>query len=244
MSPSPLKRFIFALLLCSAPLHAAEHPRYAVISLVGDQLTIVTRVATTGSRIDQNPKQQIPAEGLALDDAILDEAGQLLPRLAPEAHTSLLGIRDPEAFQKETDVLQLPEVRKALDNAKPDRIILVHKYRSEAHLAFRGQSLGNGYLQGLGFYIHDDRDLIFKDLETGETAEGFLAVFAYLQISLLDGHDFREIRSLPITASEVFLPANKSVKAWEALSSADKLSTLRKLTLHSVRTHLPKLLAE
>ena len=239
----PLKHLLPILLLCAAPAYAA--PRYAVISLIGDKLTIVTRVFSSDSRIDHNPKQEIPAETLAFDDEILDEVARQVPKLVPGAHVSLLGIKVPEAYQKEVDALQLPEVKKALEQAHPDRIILIHKYRSEARLSFKGQTLGSGYLQGLGFYIHDDNEPLFQDLETGETAEGFLATFAYIRLSLLDGHDLQEIKAQPITASNVFLPpSGKSVKAWDALTSADKLSALRRLSIKSVRTHLPKLLAD
>ncbi|WP_417067510.1 hypothetical protein [Niveibacterium terrae] len=239
---SPLKHLLPILLLCSASAHAAEHPRYAVISLIGDQLTIVTHASATGSRLDSNPKQAIQASALALDDKILEEVDRQMPKLAPGAEVSLLGISSEAAYQKGDEALQVPAVRKALEREHPDRIILISKYRGDARLKLKNQAIGSGYLQGIGFYVDDSYRV--RDTDTGATGDGFIAPFAYIRLSLLDGHDLREIRTLPVTASYTFSSSRgQSGKAWDALSATEKLSILGRLTLGSVRTHLPELFA-
>ena len=238
---SPLKHLLPILLLCAAPVHAA--PRYAVISLIGDQLTIVTHATATGSRLDNNPKQVIQAGALALDDKVLEEVDRQMPKLVPGAEVSLLGINSQEAYQKGEDALQVPAVKKALEQEHADRIILIRKYRGDARLNLLKQTIGSGYLQGLGFYI-DDR-FKTRNTETGDTGDGFIAPYAYIRMSLLDGHDLREIRTLPITASYTFTAGRASTgKAWDAFSAREKLSIISRLTLDSVRTHLPKLLTD
>ena len=50
-----------ALLVFALPMGAlAQARQYAILSLVGDELTIVSREMTTGSRIEKNSEFKVP----------------------------------------------------------------------------------------------------------------------------------------------------------------------------------------
>lgn len=56
--------FFLALTL---PASGAERLKYAVLSLVGDQLLISQRGVSTGSRLDRNTREFVRLAGPALD---------------------------------------------------------------------------------------------------------------------------------------------------------------------------------
>ena len=71
--------------------------------------------------------------------------------------------------------------------------------RSDARLQLSDGDVGNGYLEGLGFYI--DSTLRLEQEGAGRTDKGFISPYVYIQLILLDGRDLREIGTVPITAS-------------------------------------------
>ncbi|WP_417069030.1 hypothetical protein [Niveibacterium terrae] len=240
---NPLKLLLATLLFCAQSAQAADHLRYAVVSLVGDQLTVAARKLATGTRLNRTENTVLSVQGLGLDDEVLDEVDKLLPALAPGAQVSLLGLSSSEAYSAPTDkLLQLPALQKALQAEHPDRIVLIRKLRSDARLQLSDGNVGNGYLEGLGFYI--DSTLRLEQEGAGRTDKGFISPYVYIQLTLLDGRDLREIGTVPITASRPFAAsASPSGLAWDALMAEEKVAILRTMLQDAVRTKLPRLLA-
>ena len=181
--------------------------------------------------------------GQGLDDEVLEEVDKLLPKLVPGAQVSLLGLSSAEAYRAPTDkLLKLSALQKAFEAERPDRIVLIRKLRSDARLMLRDGNVGNGYLEGLGFYI--DSTLRLEQEGAGRTDKGFISPYVYIQMILLDGHDLREIGTVPITASRPFAAsAGSTGLAWDALNDEQKVATLRAMLHEAVRAKLPKLLA-
>lgn len=239
----PFKLLFASLLLCAQSAQAADHLRYAVVSLVGDQLTVAVRQLATGTRLNRTENSVLPVPGQGLDDEVLEEVDKLLPTLVPGAEVSLLGLSSAEAYRAPTDkLLQLPALQKALQAERPDRIVLIRKLRSDARLQLSDGNVGNGNLEGLGFYI--DSTLRLEQEGAGRTDKGFISPYVYIQLTLLGGHDLREIETVPVTASRAFAAsAGPTGLAWDALSNEEKVATLRTMLHEAVRTKLPKLLA-
>lgn len=238
-----LKLLSAFLLLCAQSAQAADPLRYAVVSLVGDQITVSIRQFTTGTRLNRTEDIASPVLGQRLDDEVLEEVDKLLPTLVPGAQVSLLGLSSAEAYRVPTDtLLQMPALQKALQAEHPDRIVLVHKLRQETRLFVEGGYVGSGHLQGLGFYLDNSMKLVRG--EAGRTNRGFIAPYAYIGLSLIDGRDLREIRTVPVAASEVIAAsAGSTGLAWDALNDEHKVTTLRAMLREAVRANLPKLLA-
>jgi len=238
-----LKLLFASLLLCAQSAQAADHLRYSVVSLVGDQITVAKRQFSTGTRLNRTENNVLSVQGPGLDDEVLEEVDKLLPKLAPGAQVSLLGLSSAEAYRAPIDkLLKLPALQKAFEAERPDRIVLIRKLRSDARLQLSDGNVGNGNLEGLGFYI--DSTLRLEQEGAGRTDEGFISPYVYIQLTLLDGHDLREIGTVPITASRVFAAsAGSTGLAWDALTAEEKVATLRTMLHEAVHTKLPKLLA-
>ena len=80
-------RALAALLLAAAsalPAAAQEARRVAVLSLVGDQLTVVQREMSTGTRIDRNTRTPVPMNSAALDNAMVLAVEREIQRTEPK----------------------------------------------------------------------------------------------------------------------------------------------------------------
>ena len=96
-------------------------------------------------------------------------------------------------------------------------------------------------MEGLAFYI--DRTYRTQRADNGEIDIGFLAPYAYLNVSIVEAPTLRVITGLPVRASSVRSPVrNKEtvLNPWEALSSAEKVQLLRDMVRREVSTAVAK----
>jgi hypothetical protein len=239
------------LLAAAAPSHSAEVSArsYAIVSLVGDKINIVSRRMATGSRIDQNLR-----EGLALNDRSLDRdallaADEALERSSPGVKISLLAVSTPSLYENQSQLFEgdkvlLPaEVMKQITSVGASHLVLITKYRYEARLQLRDGAVGSGFLEGLGFYIDRTQQVI--DSETRESGKGFLAPFVYVQLRLIDLATATVLRTKSVIASSTFAASGSATSSdpWDALSSAEKVDTLRRMLSHEVEHAIPNLVA-
>jgi len=68
---------------------------FAVLSLVGDEFTVVTRKDEVGSRLDQNTRRSYKVDTSILDEYALDAAEKTIAKLKPGASVLRFSIRDP-----------------------------------------------------------------------------------------------------------------------------------------------------
>lgn len=240
---------VLALLFAaSVGAHAAE-ARYAVLSLLSDQLTIVTHDLGTGTVLDANRRTVLPVPDhgldkravLALDDAL---------RRAGVAEPVLLFTQDPAIFARQAELLDanagpaalLQALKPVLAGAHATHLVLATKYRHEASLRLADGSVGSGQLEGLGFYV--DRAFRTKNVDTGEKSVGFLAPFAFFRLTLIDLATGQVIRDIRLPASSVVSSSRgESGDAWEALSARDKVRMLETLIRQETAREVPNLIA-
>src|ERR1700682_5699761 len=137
-----MRTLIAALVLLAAPLLAqAEERRYAVLSLVGDQLLIVKRENSTGSRLDQNVRLAVPVPDGSLDRAVLLAMDEAIRKADPSAKPVLLSTRDPALYSVAQNSLDsggtarvFEAVRPVVVGARATHLILVTKHRHQAML--------------------------------------------------------------------------------------------------------------
>jgi hypothetical protein len=245
-----MRRLAAAVLLLAAivaPAHAEER-RYAVLSLLSDQISVVTRDVSTGSRLDRNVRETVPIRGaldkrevLAIDDA-LRAAG-----VKPDA--VLLFTTDPVIFESQARLLDDPSgVAKLLEAlepvvrpAKATHLILASKYRHEAALQLYESKVGSGRLEGLGFYV--DRTLRTTTADSGESGVGFIAPYAYFRLSLVELASGKVLRDIPIYASDARTAArSESGEAWEAMTPEEKVAALERLLKAETARAVPELI--
>jgi hypothetical protein len=221
------------LLLALAPaLAAAEARTYAVLSLVGDRLLVVSREPATGSRLDSNQRVFVDVPTSDLDRAMLGAVDGAVRAHDPGAQVILLESRDPAIFAAQAKALDesgsgadiLPAVRDIATRSKATHLILVTKQRHEAMLRIQQGHVGSGWLEGVGFYV--DRTARMINSRTREPYIGFLAPFAYFRISVIDLASGKVLAEEPVYASTT-TGSQSAVHPWDALTAQQKVRALQ-----------------
>ena len=248
--------FVVALAIhASASAQAPASPQpmtFAVLSLVGDQFTVVTRKHEVGSRLDQNTRRSYPIESPVLDEYALDAAEKTIARLKPGASVLRFSIRDPRLFELQDKLLTDSSASRALREAlaklarehQANRLVIVTKWRDEAQFKTVTNLTGAGKISGLGFYT--DPNARMESQETREETFGYLAPYAFVSVALVDVASMSVIRSAPVRESVMSLPlASKGVVvAWDALTVEQKLTALERNLRAAVETGTTAVLAD
>ncbi|HEX7607010.1 MAG TPA: hypothetical protein VF348_09900 [Usitatibacter sp.] len=243
-------RSIFVALLLAAfgTANAADEDRtYAIVSLLGDGLSIVIHEVSTGSRVDRNPRSFVKLETPALDRAALFAADDAIKRAVPGARTVLLEVRDPAAYAAQSRALDeggdarrvLAAIGPTLEQSKATHVVLFTKWRHEAMLTLPDGHAGSGQLEGLGFYI--DRKMQIVNREASEPFLGFLSAFAYFRVSLIEAATGKALAEESIYVSETSLSVGGK-HPWDTMTSQEKVSALQSMVRRETERVMPALL--
>jgi hypothetical protein len=227
-----------------APLHAQEtraQRRYAVLSLVGDRLTVVGYMRKVGSAHDTNEQQVVPLNDTVLDADCLRAAEEGLGKADSGAPVSLLFAASRKQYEGHAGFFDGNKAKLPGDILAPMRstgsthLVLVTKLRAQASFEFVGGTrTGSGWIEGIGFYI--DRVTRTTNAATGQQGLGYLVPYAYMQASLIDLASSEVLRSERILASRL-VGASQSedgANPWEALAPKQKIDVLRGLVRRGV----------
>jgi hypothetical protein len=228
-------RFILAALLVAAigSASAADEDRiYAIVSLLGDGLSIVVRENSTGSNINRNGRTFLRLETPALDRAALFAADDAIKGASPGAKRVMLEVHDPEVYAAQSRALDeggdirpvLLTLGATLAQSKATHLVLFTKQRHEAMLRLRDGNVGNGRLEGLGFYV--DRAIKLQNPDTGEYYVGFLSPFAYFRVSLVEAATGKPLGEESVYASDAHA-STSNVHPWDTLTSQEKVAALQ-----------------
>jgi hypothetical protein len=245
-----LLAFVFSTFAGGA--RGADAPAtYAVVSLVGDSITIVTYEGVTGTNLDRNEKQQV-----ALGDGVFDKlatrvALNTLHRSLPDAGFQAIDVAEPTSFGDATELFAadgrlpalLAAVRPQLKASDTHYLVVISKFRSEARLRTSNSHIGSGKLAGLGFYVDPVKRM--KRGDTGERGRGFVAPFAYVEVDLVDLQTGAVVRSE--NAKESITRANAGPDAtldpWDALTPEQKVRLLENLLGRAVQKTVSQVVA-
>ncbi len=227
-------------------------PTVAVLSLVGDQFTVVTRKDEIGSRLDQNLRRSYAIDSPVLDEYALDAAEKTIGKLKPGTSVLRFSIRDPRLFELQDKLLvdsgDSRGLREALAKLarehQAERLLIVTKWRDEARFKTHSGVIGSGRISGLGFYLDPTQRM--EGRESGEESFGFLAPYAYVSVALVDVGSMAVIRSAPVRESAMSLPVHSKgvVLAWDALTVEQKLSALERNLRRAVESATTSVLAD
>jgi hypothetical protein len=243
---------VACLALVAAPTHAqpegsAGARKYAVLSLIGDALSVVTYQPRTGSLGDAHRREAIPVPDAVLDKAALLAAETELRKISAKASVVLLAPTS-KALYTEQDALfagsrlAVPDALAAiLDGSGATHLVLLTKHRGDARMPTTIGNVGAGKLEGLGFYVDHHRTMRRSD--TGEVGTGFLAPFAYIRFSLVDVATRAVLREEIAMASWLYSAAYSSTNAdpWDALTPAQKVGVIRRTVVSEVARAVPVL---
>jgi hypothetical protein len=247
-----MRRFLLGLVLVASALAARADDagrRYAVLSLLSDQITIVGHDMGTGSSLDQNRRTAIAMPGNLLDKRMVLAIDTALRRAKVTPEPVLLFTTDAGIFAHQARLLDsdagpaglLQVLGPVLSSAHATHLVLASKYRHDAALQMHEGKVGSGKLEGLGFYV--DRSMRTHVIETGESAVGFLSAFTYFRLSLIDLASGKVLKDVPVYASTTRSAARgASGDAWDAMTPEDKVAALDYLLRRETARVVPMLL--
>lgn len=239
------------LVLLALPLGALAQPRqYAILSLVGDELVVVQREMSTGSRIDRNVQVRVPLGDASLDRAMLLAVDEAVRRADPSARPILLASRDPKFYAAAARSLDgggtaavFEAVRPIVANAKATHLILITKHRHRAMLRLRDGHVGSGFLEGLGFYI-DHGEATRGGATLNDSERGFISPYTYFKVAVIDLASGRIAAEQYVVGSNAHTVASGSIgNAWDSLSAQEKDAQITRLIREEAARIVPQVLA-
>lgn len=243
---------VFAMLVFSGPAsaQAPASPRYALMSAVGDHMTVVHARMQTGSRLDRNEHERVALPERALDRMALKHLDAALKRATPQAEVAVLTAASGRLLDLQRDALAARRPSEALAKAfadvlpkgGADRLLLIIKHRGEASIPVIDGRIGLGRLEGVGFYV--DPVARLRSPTTGYIGTGFLAPFAYVRLVLADasGRVLAE-REIEAAESHTIADARGALDAWNVMSAQQKIEAVDRLLQRHIDSEVPKLLA-
>jgi hypothetical protein len=240
------------VLILASVLAGAAEPRYAVLSLLSDRLTIVTRDMATGSNIDRNHRETLAIPGNLLDKNMVLAMDDALQAAGARDEPVMLFTSDPAIFARQAQLLDesggtaslLEAVRPVLKGVNASYLVLASKYRHDARLQVQDGYVGSGQLEGLGFYV--DRLYEPRRIGTMGVAPGYLAAFTYFKLSLIDLGSGHVVREVPVFASMSRVGTDDqsaSGHPWDSMTSGEKVAAIDKLLKAETPVAMKKLLA-
>lgn len=239
--------FQFLLALSAGSLHAAEIPKVAVVSSIGDSLTLVTQEMVTGSRLDRNQREVLPLPSAELDRFVLQQAlaevGKTNPKIAVVG-LIVPNVEGDAVLVADQKFLPTENLAEALKKTEPTHLMIIVRHRSNSSLRLANSSVGSGKIEGLGFYI--DHNLRVSRSDTGERGAGYLAPFAYFKVYWIDYSNGAVLGEAVVTESTTLSAARSKASAnpWDALDATEKMGALKSLIARGMQRVVPQLLSQ
>ncbi|WP_343639474.1 hypothetical protein [Roseateles sp.] len=238
-----------AALVAPMAAQAQEQRRVAIVSALGDSITVVQSEPTTGSHFkDRRVEDVFPVPEGIFDVYAL---GQLQQGLAG-ANALLIPLKLKSAsVLGDTDKLVdggrwvgSDMLNQALKELKATHLVLLRPLRAPARVQMAQNTMGQGQLRGLGFYL-DRNTFVRAESEAIAARRGFLAPYVYAELSVIDVAQGAVTGSAPIRFAESMTTnsVDGAGDAWDLLTTKQKIETLQESIRDEVAKQLPKVAA-
>lgn len=233
--------------------HAEDAPRsYAVMSLVGNTLSVHAVRPDVGIRTEGDSRTVLPITDPVFDAATLRAADAVIRKAQPSAKVVLLMTQDAGLYQSQNAMFEAAHAnqdnRAYLLSLLKDRgvshLLLITRERDNARFEMTNGFVGKGSLEGVGFYIDDT--LHFTNVGSSESSTGMLGPFAYVRVRLLDAATLALLRETKSTKSFIIVRPSASPNAmemWTSMASPAKIKHIEDLLGYAMQDAIPKVLA-
>jgi len=256
MNPSKVVLVLMSsvLLLLPGLSQAQAKPRsYAVMSLIGNSISLAQYLPETGSRIEGDNRSIIEIKDTVFDNAAVLSANATIKKMDPLAQTHLMLTQDQGLYKAQNEMFDAVDANKdnreflksLLKARAVTHLVLITKYRGEAWLRLEESYTGHGRLEGLGFYIDDT--LVTRNTKTLNTATGIIAPFAYVKLRLIDAATLDVLNEKYVRESQVVGNANATANGmytWNILTGKEKIAYLQGLLAKAMDEAMPRLLGK
>lgn len=213
--------------------------RIAILSLIGDELSYVSRAMTTGSHLSGNERNVAPVADSAIDDLAVTVAERSLAAKLPAAERLRFSIRDKRLFALQERVLESDSeglrdsLKKLLADSQATHLLLITKRRDEARFRLDTRWAGRGNLNGVGFYLDENERL--RAPNSGEIVTGYFGAYAYLAAHLVEAGTMKKLASAPGSETEIWTAHSTDAnRPWDALDGKQKTATLQNVIIKAV----------
>ena len=243
-----------ATLFSASPFsHAEAAPRsYAVMSLVGDAISLHTIRPSVGIRSEAETKNVLPIAEPVFDAAALRAANTAIKEVEPGAKIVLMMTQDAGLYQAQNAMFDEAHANKDnrdyLSSLLKDRgvthLLLITKERDNARFKLTNGYAGKGSLEGIGFYIDDTTR--FHDSETSDSSQGMLGPFVYVKVRLLDAATLKPVRQIRAIVSTILVRPSalpNAMEMWTSMASAKKVEHIEDLLDKAMKEAIAPVLA-
>lgn len=238
---------LFILGLHAVAASAGYVPKLAVLSFMGDTLTVVNHRPEVGSQIDRNQHESVQLADAGFDKFAIATVAEIVKRGDSQSATEVLALtfpggQDPLGWFEGKKFEPPADLRSGLSGTGATHLLLITRLRASSNLKTAHASVGSGHLEGLGFYI--DRAKKLRRADTGERGVGFLAPYAYFKVFMIDLATGEVEGEQSVTASSTYSAARNTdgVDPWDALDPTQKVSAIRRLIRSGLIRVVPELL--
>jgi hypothetical protein len=238
--------------LAAAGLAGAQSRRFAALSLVGDKIEIIGARPEIGSRISQNRRRWADDAENTMDRYVLQAVERTVRAQDGSATLAMLALPGSALYDRPERAFDgrqvaLPgKVVDALIDGRVSHLLLLTKVRDSARVPLYDTTAGVGSVHGIGFYIDPDLRLIMRSdgATAGHSADGVLAPFVYVRLSLVDVQSGEVVREELVREMRSYATASnpKAEGPWDVLSAEEKLDVLRKMIDQSIGEATARLL--
>lgn len=243
-----------AMYILAPASHAADAGRsYAVMSLVGNAITVHTIRPGVGIRTESETRTVLPIREQVFDTAALGAADTAIKATQPGAKIVLMLTQDEGLYKAQNAMFAAPGANKdnldylfgLLKDRGVSHLLLITKEYDNAHFKVTNGFTGKGTLDGLGFYIDDTLD--FRNSDDASASTGMLGPFAYLRVRLIDVRTLAVLKEAKATHSDIVVRPSASPNAmemWTSMPSQEKIERLQDLIGKALKQAVPEVLAQ
>jgi len=246
-----MRALVIIALLAVCPATAAE---YLIAPLIGDRLVVNFARMTTGSNLGASA-EVLKFPNLPWDNAIITSVAEGVSAADDKATFKQLSFREglpgvntlDQAGESDIAAAFVKTLAPLIDPAKKQYIVALWPRRAD-HI-FRGidASTGRGRGSGLGFYIDRTTHVMMDD--TRESDDGFLGVFAYFDVGLIDPAAGKVVARQRIVTTQIYSMVGRPREAekdhpWELLDDGEKYLAIRRMLVEQIGKAMPELMKE
>jgi hypothetical protein len=220
----------------------AHGETFAVVPMVGRQLTVVTADRKTGSNLDHNQYQYLPIGDEVFADAVDAAVSKVVRSRRAEDRTMVVRL----GLDASPEELASPElVTKVIAAVAPKaveagvtRLVVVAPYRAAPMLDVDDGHLGTGNAAGIGLYVNRFQPMSYVGAAASDY--GFLGVFANVRVLVVDARSSAVVAEDVARTGSVFpavdAPDHEPVNA---LTPARKIESLKAMLTQAIDNVLP-----
>ena len=245
----PIASLVGAVALMGAV--ACEAAGYAIVSLIGSELTVVGAQPVGSTNIDRNNYSSVPLPDGVFDRTVFNAVDRAVLARKGQDTTSLLRMPVADARAAFVDgsdarrgvAVVVAAVRPAAPQAGTERLVIIAPVRSAPRMATRDGHFGTGRVAGLGLYV--DRMTWMEREQSGDAHPGFLGLFANFRVLVVDVHNGAVLADDYVTTGTTYTATQSSSRdPMTAISADEKVRVLQWLVDREIARILPSLLVK